>query len=81
MSVTLTVDSGLTNYIQIQGFIRRQGEPDSEKEYYSNNIGAQIKINTKTKMISFLNANGYVLGDGILVHTEHIDYFAKHGEL
>ena len=81
MSVAFTADSGFVNYIQIQGFIKRQGEPDSEKEYYSNNIGAQIKINTKTKMISFLNANGYVLGDGILVHTEHIDYFAKHGEL
>ena len=73
MSLTFNVDKALTDYISVQGFKRRQGKPDSHFEYYSNDIGNQIRINNQDKTIAVLDCHGFKKAVGFNIDSNVID--------
>lgn len=75
--VRFEANKSFVDYITMMGFQKRQ--VDSEKEYYSNENGNQIKINNSTKIISLMNKNGHTVDFATVFSSEQIDTFSKEG--
>lgn len=59
MSKKLEVGKALVDFVTMLGF--EEKEADSESKYFVNKLGKQVKINTKTKLISLMNKAGFTL--------------------
>lgn len=75
MSIRFQADKSFVNYITMIGFQRRQ--VDSDKEYYTNNLGNQIKIDNETGLISLLNKKGNTVDFANVFTNVQIDEFSK----
>lgn len=75
--VRFEANKSFVDYITMMGFQKRQ--VDSEKEYYSNENGNQIKIDNSTKIISLMNKNGHTVDFATVFSNEQIDTFSKEG--
>lgn len=54
-----TANKTLTNFLPMAGFKRQR--VDSDKLYYTNKTGSQIKIDFRSKEIHFMNSRGETL--------------------
>lgn len=75
MSIKFQVNKSFIDYITMIGFQKRQ--VDSEKEYYSNSLGNQIKIDNETGLISLLNRKGNTVDFANVFTNTQIEEFSK----
>ena len=74
MAKFFTADKSFIDYITILGFVHR--EVDSEKKYYVNSKGKQIKINYSKGLITLMNKNGNTIDYSSTFTNEQIDKFS-----
>lgn len=75
MAVTFKVGKSFIDFISINGFEQKQ--VDSEKHYYVNSKGNQIKIDNEKGIITLLNKYGNVVDFSSTFNNEQIEKFAK----
>ena len=80
MAVTFKVGKSFIDFISINGFEQKQ--VDSEKHYYVNSKGNQIKIDNEKGIITLLNKYGNVVHivqalKGFKNYKEAYNYLAK----
>ena len=75
MAVTFKVGKSFIDFISINGFEQKQ--VDSEKHYYVNSKGNQIKIDNEKSIITLLNKYGNVVDFSSTFNNEQIEKFAK----
>lgn len=75
MAVTFKVGKSFIDFISINGFEQKQ--VDSEKHYYVNSKGNQIKIDNEKGIITLLNKFGNVVDFSNTFSSEQIEKFAK----
>ena len=75
MAVTFKVGKSFIDFISINGFEQKQ--VDSEKHYYVNSKGNQIKIDNEKSIITLLNKYGNVVDSSSTFNNEQIEKFAK----
>ena len=69
-----TADKSFIDYITILGFVHR--EADSEKKYYVNSKGKQIKIDSSNGLISLIDKHGNTVDYSTTFTNEQIDNFS-----
>lgn len=74
MAKFFTADKSFIDYITILGFVHR--EVDSEKKYYVNSKGKQIKIDYSNGLITLMNKNGNTIDYSSTFTNEQIDKFS-----
>ena len=74
MAKFFTANKSFINYITMLGFKRK--EVNSEKKYYVNTKGNQIKIDYETGIITLLNKYGNSVDFSNTFTNEQIDKFA-----
>ena len=74
MAKFFTADKSFIDYITIIGFVHR--EVDSEKKYYVNSKGKQIKIDYSNGLITLMNKNGNTVDYSSTFTNEQIDKFS-----
>ena len=74
MAKFFTANKSFVNYITMLGF--KHKEVNSEKKYYVNTKGNQIKIDYETGIITLLNKYGNSVDFSNTFTNEQIDKFA-----
>lgn len=72
-------DKSFIDYLTIKGFKRVQ--INSDKEYYVNKKGFQIKIDNDTKIIYLLNEKGHTVTYATVFFSDRLDTFIEKGDL
>ena len=75
MAKFFSANKSFVDYITMMGFQFK--EVDSEKKYYVNKKGKQIRIDYETGIISFLNEYGNVVDFSNTFSNEQIDKFSR----
>ena len=66
-----TLNSTLVGYLTTNGFVNR--EVDSDKNYYVNANGNQVRLDKETKEISILNNKGYKQATYITIDLQTLE--------
>lgn len=66
-----TLNSTLVGYLTTNGFVNR--EVDSEKDYYANANGNQIRLDKETKEISILDNRGNNQGTYMTINLSTLE--------
>lgn len=74
MTKFFSANKSFVDYITMLGF--KHTEVDSQKKYYVNEKGNQIKIDYETGIITLLNKNGYSVDFSNTFTNEQIDKFS-----
>lgn len=74
MAKFFSADKSFVDYITMTGFQFK--ETDSEKKYYVNKHGKQIRIDFNSKLITLLDKKGYVVDFSSTFTNEQIDKFS-----
>jgi len=74
MAKFFEADKAFVDYITMMGFQFK--ETDTEKKYYVNKKGNQIKIDFNSKIITLLDKGGYVVDSSDTFTNEQIDKFS-----
>lgn len=75
MAITFKADKSFTDFINVMGFEQKQ--VDSEKHYYVNSKGNQIRIDNEKGIITLLNKYGNVVDFSNTFSNTQIENFAK----
>lgn len=75
MSKIFSVNKSFVDYITMMGFEFK--ETDSEKKYYVNKNGNQIRIDYNNNLITLLNKFGNVVESAGAFSSESIDKFIR----
>lgn len=75
MATFFSANKSFVDYLTILGFQFK--ETDSEKKYYVNPKGNQVKIDYETQIITLLNKYGHVVDFSNTFTNEQIDRFSE----
>lgn len=74
MAKFFQADKSFIDYITMMGFQFK--ETDSDKKYYVNDKGNQIRVDLESKLITLLDNKGYVVSYSSQYSNEEIDKFS-----
>jgi hypothetical protein len=74
MAKFFTAEKSFIDYITMMGFQFK--ETDTEKKYYVNKKGNQIKVDFNSKIITLIDRNGFTVDFSETFTNEQIDKFA-----
>lgn len=77
--IAFKADKSLIDYLTIKGFKRVQ--INSDKEYYVNEKGFQIKIDNDTKIIYLLDEKGHTVAYATVFFSDRLNKFMEKGDL